>query len=207
MSITLTRPPVSPGESGSPRRWTREEVYRLYNMGFFNPDEKLELIAGEPIQKMTQNPPHAVALMESFAALARVFGQAYCIRVQMPLVLATDGEPEPDLLVARGRQSDYLENHPTQDDTLLVVEISDSTLALDRGRKAAYYAEAGITDYWIVNLVDRCLEVRRNPVSAPDTTFGFAYSSREIFREGESAAPLAIPQASIAVSDLLPQRA
>lgn len=205
MSFTLTRPPIPPGE-GIPRRWTREEVYRLHNMGFFNPDEKFELIAGELIQKITHNPPHAVVLMESFSALARVFGQGYCIRVQLPLVLAADGEPEPDLLVARGRNTDYLIDHPTQDDTVLVVEISDSTLALDRGRKAAYYAEAGIADYWIVNLVDWCLEVRRNPVPAPDTTFGFAYSSRETFQEGQSVSPLALPRVSIVVSDLLPQR-
>lgn len=205
MSITLTYKPLSSGDGGSPRRWTRAEVYRLYNMGFFSPDEKFELIAGEIVQKMTQNRPHALCVIRCTAVVEAILPEGFHVQQQMPIVLAEDGEPEPDIAVIYGSSEDYTD-HPTQDDVALLIEVSASTLNYDRGRKAAYYAEAGIADYWIVNLVDGCLEVRRNPVPAPDTTFGFAYSVREIFREGESVSPLAMPQASIAVSDLFPQR-
>jgi Uma2 family endonuclease len=196
MSITLTRKPVSSSDSGSPRRWTREEVHRLYKMGFFDPEERFELIGGELLQKMTQNRPHARCVMRSTSVVEATLPEGFHIQQQMPIILAEDGEPEPDIAVIRGQQDDY-PDHPTQDDVVLLIEVSESTLNLDRGRKAAYYAQAGIADYWIVNLVDHCLEVRRNPVPAPDTTFGFTYSSRQTYREGESVSPLFLPQVSM----------
>jgi Uma2 family endonuclease len=205
MSITLTRPPLPSGESGSPRRWTRGEVEQMSRLGILRPDEKFELIAGEIIVKMTQNKPHIAAVWKTTHALESAFGSGVTVLAQATLVLATDGAPEPDVMAVTGGIDDS-PHIPTQDDVLLVVEVSDSTLSYDRGRKAAYYAEAGIADYWIVNLIDRCLEVRRNPVPAPDTPFGFAYSSRETFHEGETVAPLAAPQSPVAVSGLLPQR-
>ena len=87
---------------------------------------------------------------------------------------------------------------------LLIVEVSETTLAFDRRHKASLYAAAGIADYWIVNLVQRQLEVYRSPVSDAAQLFGFGYSSRTILDAGDAVAPLAAPKANVAVADLLP---
>jgi len=110
-------------------------------------------------------------------------------------------DAEPDISVVPGTPRDYTE-HPTG--ALLVVEVSETTLAYDRGRKGSLYAAAGIQDYWIVNLVDRQLEVYRDPVPDPNESSGFRYNTRTVFLSGQSASPLAAPAASIAVADLLP---
>ncbi len=87
---------------------------------------------------------------------------------------------------------------------LLVVEVSDSSLNFDRNRKGSLYAAAGVADYWIVNLVQRQLEVHRVPTADAAQPFGFGYSSRTILDPGDAIAPLAAPKARVAVADLLP---
>ena len=103
--------------------------------------------------------------------------------------------------VVPGGPRDYAE-HPTS--ALSLVEVSETTLAYDRGRKGSLYAAAGIADYWIVNLVDRQLEVYRDPVADPNEPSGFRYNTRIDFVSGQSATPLALPGMTIAVADLLP---
>jgi Uma2 family endonuclease len=204
MSITLDRPAGRDNEGGTPRRWTREEFHRAAALGLFGPGERLELVAGEIYQKLTQNPPHAIGIGKTARALETVFGAGFNIRQQLPIVLATDSEPEPDLLVVRGEPDDYVE-HPTPADVLLLVEVSDSTLRFDQGRKAATYAEAGIADYWLLNLIDRRLEVHRKPIEDTEAPFGFRYQLVLLITEGETIASLAMPETQIAVADLLPR--
>jgi Uma2 family endonuclease len=100
-----------------------------------------------------------------------------------------------------GKARDY-SAHPTT--ALFIVEISDTTLSHDRNRKGSLYAAARIQDYWIVNLVDRQLEVYRDPVPDPAQPFGMSYSQRTILAPGDTVSPLALPQAQIAVADLFP---
>lgn len=119
----------------------------------------------------------------------------------MPLDLGLDVEPQPDLAVADGPRAAF-PTHPTT--ALLVVEISDSTLSIDRGRKAGIYARGGIADYWIVNVNSRQLEIRRRPVADPTAPEGHRYDDITILGEADSASPLAAPQAVIRVADLLP---
>jgi Uma2 family endonuclease len=104
-------------------------------------------------------------------------------------------------VVAGGRR-DYREGHPAR--PVLVVEVAESSLRLDRDAKGSLYARAGITDYWIVNLVARVLEVYREPRPDPDATYGWAYGSRASLDQSATVAPLAMPTARIAVSQLLP---
>lgn len=92
--------------------------------------------------------------------------------------------------------------HPSR--SALVVEVSESTLALDRGHKGSLYARAGIADYWIVNLADQTLEVSRDPIPDPAAAFGWRYRSVDVLRHGAAVSPLALPGAHIPVSDLLP---
>src|SRR5262249_6939280 len=118
----------------------------------------------------------------------------------LPLHLGRKSAPEPDLAVVPGTPRDYAE-HPIT--ALLLVEVSDTSLAFDRRRKGTLYAKAGILDYWIINLVDRRLEVYRSPAKRANGR-GFAYADKLFLSANESIAPLAAPHAPIAVAELLP---
>jgi Uma2 family endonuclease len=124
------------------------------------------------------------------------------VRNQLPLVLGLLTDPEPDLAVVPGNARDYATAHPTS--ALLVVEISDSTLDYDLTDKASLYASGGITDYWVVDLVNRRLVVHRIPQSDPGAAFGARYSQVAQFGPADQTSALAAPQAAVAVSDLLP---
>jgi Uma2 family endonuclease len=185
------------------RYWTREEYHRAAEFGLFASEERLELIHGRIFRKVPQRSQHTMGLRASAETLAAAFGPNFDVRQQLPLVLATDGEPEPDILVVPGSWRDY-PNQPTQADVRLLVEISDTTLRYDRFEKGSLYAEAGIADYWIVNLQNRTLEVYRDPAPLPDAQNGFGYRSGMIYLEDGAVTPLAAPQAVLRVADLLP---
>lgn len=124
------------------------------------------------------------------------------MRPQLPLSLDPDSEPEPDAAVVRGAPRDYVDTHPTT--ALLVVEVADTPLDLDRGKKAGLYAKAGIPEYWIVNLVEPVLEVHRDPAPVPGGPSEAAY--RLVRRHAPSeAVTLSTPGAGpVPVADLLP---
>lgn len=182
------------------KHWTRREYDRMAEVGIFGPDDHVQLIEGAIITMTPQNSPHASAIGKTQRALERVFGIKVWVRVQMPLIVDPDSEPEPDLAVVPGTPDDYRNEHPRS--ALLVVEVSDTTLSLDRHRKRAIYARAGIQEYWIVNLAERCLEVYRDPVASPEQAS--EYRSSQKLSPSESLAPLAAPTATVAVADLLP---
>jgi len=179
------------------RRWTREEYYRAWKAGVFGPEERLELLDGEILQKMTPLPPHATAMSKTAHALTAAFGPGYYARQQLPVTLTDQSEPEPDVLIVPGTPDDYAARHPGPGDARLLVEISDTTLRLDQGRKQRAYARSGILEYWIVNLPERRLQVYRDPAES-------GYRRVASFSEGESVAPLAAPGASVSVAGLLP---
>jgi len=120
----------------------------------------------------------------------------------MPVALDEESEPEPDLAVVPGAWADYRAGHPSH--PALVVEVAESSLAFDRGDKASLYARGGVRDYWVVNLVDRLLEVYRDP--EPDSTapYGWRYRAIEHLGPGASVSPLALPSVRVAVNNLLP---
>ncbi len=182
------------------RRFTRQEYERLADLGFFN-GPKVELILGEIIQMSAKKNYHAITLGLGEDVLRAAFGPKFWVRPQLPLVLGKYGEPEPDLAVVPGGPRDYAE-HPQS--ALLVLEISDTTLKLDRGKKAAQYAYAGIEDYWIIDLVDGQLEVYREPKPNVRTPRKSSFAASQIFGPDDRACPLALPRKSILVADLLP---
>jgi Uma2 family endonuclease len=181
-------------------RWTRDEFYRLADLGCFD-NRRVELIEGEILEMPVPKHPHVVSVSLTEETLRILFGPGFWIRTQSPLNLGALSDAEPDVTVVPGRPRDYTD-HPTS--ALLVVEVSETTLTYDRGRKGSLYAASGIADYWIVNLVDRQLEVYRDPVPDPNEPSGFRYSTRMDFVAGQSATPLALPAATVAVADLLP---
>ncbi len=181
------------------RRWTRQEYDRLISLGVFDEDEPIELILGRLIVAEPQHTPHATAIDLAAEGLRAAFGEGWRVRVQLPLALGHDSEPEPDIAVVRGAARDFLGAHPST--AALVVEVADWSLRLDRGPKAWIYARAQIADYWIVNLADRVVEVHREPRNKGHR---WTYRSLTVARPGEQLTPLATPSARIPVDDLLP---
>lgn len=185
---------------GEPRSWSKSEYYRLGDLGFFL-DQKAELLAGEIMVTSPQNSPHFAGLDRAAEVFRNRFGSAVWVRVQGPLDLGLVTEPEPDVSVVVGARRDYAV-HPTT--ALLVLEVSEATLRHDRGRKACLYAAGGIADYWIVNLVDDQLEVRRQPIPDASKPHGHAFADMRVLTRGENVTPLAFPNVVIPVADLLP---
>lgn len=184
------------------RLWTRDEYNRAAEFGLFGPNERLELLNGDIVQKMSpQSSPHAVGTALTAETLRAVFTDGYYVREEKPLILSDNSEPEPDIVVMRGRLSD-VPAHPTPATAALVVEVSDTTLAYDRGEKARAYARSGIAEYWIVNLRARCLEVYRDPYSAGEGEPG--YHSVQIIPADGRIGSLEKPNHAVSVLDLLP---
>ncbi|HLK56186.1 MAG TPA: Uma2 family endonuclease [Chthonomonadaceae bacterium] len=201
----MTTATLPPGQPMPPRKlWSRKEYEHLIDLGVFTPDDRLELLEGEIVYKMPQNTPHSTGIRLSEKLLNRIFAEGYDVRAQLPLAVSDDSEPEPDIAVVLGDVRDYEVEHPTT--AVLVIEVADSTLMTDRKIKARLYARAGVLEYWIVNLNDRVLEVHRNPTVNVENSGEPGYVVIQTYAETESLAPLAMTNAVILVSDLLPRR-
>ncbi len=175
------------------RRFTREEYYRIAETGVFD-GERVELIEGEVVQMSPIGPAHGEAVTLMAEVLWRLFGEGYRVRVQMPLSLG-DSEPEPDVAVVAGKPGDYRDAHPTS--AVLVVEVAQSSLDYDRVVKGGLYAQAGIAEYWLVNLEERCVEVYRDP--SADRGYRF----KRIYTPGETFSCLQKPDSPISVDSVL----
>jgi len=196
----MTLMELQPPETPPPHRFTREEYYQMADMGLFE-GQRVELIEGEIVDMAPQKNPHVLGVSRASRALTKAFGDAFWVRSQAPLHMGAKSEPEPDLAVVPGPMESY-KDHPTA--ALLIVEVADTTLRFDRGQKASLYARAGIKDYWIINIQDECVEVLREPVADARAPLGWRYKSVVTVRSPATIAPLAKPEAVIAVADLLP---
>jgi Uma2 family endonuclease len=183
------------------RRWRRSDYERLVDLGVFR-DEPIELIGGQLIVAEPQGAHHASAISSVDYALRAVLPPGWLVRLQAPVSLDDESEPEPDLVVVPGRPADYRASHPAH--AALAVEVAESSLEFDRVRKGSLYARAGIEDYWIVNLVDRVLEVYRDPEPDGSAAYGWRYRSVTVLAPPDLVVPLAFTSGRIAVSDLLP---
>ena len=179
---------------------TRHRYARLIDAGILGEDDPIELVHGHLMVREPQSTPHATATDLAAEALRKAFGPEYRVRVNLPMGLGRDSEPNPDVAVVRGGARDYLADHPAT--AVLVVEVAFSSLRFDRSVKAALYARSNVPDYWIVNLVDRVVEVHRDPFAAPRRRP--AYRTVTIARPGDTITPVAASSARIAVDDLLP---
>jgi Uma2 family endonuclease len=183
------------------RRWTRAEYDRLIDLGVFE-DDNIELIGGQLIVAEPKGAYHSAAVSTADYALRAVLPPGWIVRTQASISLDDESEPEPDLVVVPGRPADYRHAHPACPP--LVIEVSDSRLAFDRVHKGSLFARAGIQDYWIVNLIDRMLEVYRDPAADASAIYGWRYGSLTSLTPRDVVAPLAFPSIRILVSDLLP---
>jgi Uma2 family endonuclease len=188
-----------------PKRFTIEEYHRLIEIGFLTEGDRIELIRGELIQKTAKGTPHTVCGSILCRQLDRLLGDRAVIRGQDPITLPNQSEPEPDVVIARGRYEDYLAHHPYPEDISLVVEIYDSTLTYDQTTKLTLYAEAGISDYWIVNLQARQLERYSQPYQNIQGKFN--YLSKQISLANQSVSIPGFEDALLELSRIFPESA
>ena len=184
------------------RRWSRLEYDRMIDAGVLMPDDRVELIDGEIVTMTPQKSRHATAVRLAEIALRQAFGANVDVRTQLPLAIDPASEPEPDVAVVAGSPRDYRDAHPST--AILIVEVADASLSVDRTMKASVYARAGIADYWLLNLVDQVLEIHREPGPSSDTTGGWRYAAIERYGARDQVAPLARPTSFIVVADILP---
>jgi hypothetical protein len=166
--VQPSAPPLPPSAAPPPaippfpvRPLTVEQFEYLVDLGFYG-DEKIELLDGWVVNKMTHGDLASFIIMRLSRQLGRTLSEAVTIRCQLPIRLPRS-RPEPDIVVAQGGEERYRTAAPTPDDLLLLVEVSDSILDNDCGPKGRSYARAGITPYWVVNCVDRQVEVYTQP--------------------------------------------
>jgi Uma2 family endonuclease len=179
------------------RRFTVAEYYRMAEVGILGADERVELIEGEIIAMTASGSRHAATVSRLTRLLVPSVGDRGLVRVQLPVRLSDISEPEPDLAVVRPRRDDYAAGHPGPADTLLIVEVADTTVDFDRNTKAPLYALAGIGEYWLVNIVADEVEVYREPGAA-------GYRDARNHRRGAVLHPTAFPDLAVAVTDILP---
>jgi Uma2 family endonuclease len=174
--------------------FSRVEYDKMIDVGVLGQDEHVELVGGAIVEMSPEGPPHSATIDLCAEVLRCAFGDGFTVRVQHPLVIDPDGEPEPDLVVVAGSPSDYFDEHPRT--AALVVEVAGSSLAYDRREKSRLYARAAIPEYWIVNLVDRVVEVHRSPSAS-------GYEDVSSFRPADMISPLAVPSAVLIVASFV----
>jgi Uma2 family endonuclease len=182
-----------------PYRFTVDEYYRMAEAGIFTEDDRVELIEGEIIEMSPIGPGHASDVIHINHILTRRLGELALVSVQNPIRLGNRSEPEPDFAVLRpqpGPGRPYQSAHPTPADVLLVIEIADSSLSYDLGRKARLFARHRIPELWVIDLVGSRLLVHRDPSPR-------GYTSIQILGHGDAISPLAFPAITFTVDELL----
>lgn len=180
------------------RRFTVMEYHRMHDAGILSEDDQVELIDGEIVQMSPIGSQHAACVDRLVALLfARFLGQIQ-IRVQSPVMLDDHSEPEPDVALLHLKANAYADAHPGPDDILLVVEVADATLDFDRTVKMPRFAAAGIQEAWIVNLLEGCIEVYREPGKE-------GYHKRQIYQRGDSWESVIFPGVFFKVNEIFPR--
>jgi Uma2 family endonuclease len=169
----------------------RAEYDKLIQLGVFQ-DERIELLDGVLVPMSPIGPRHSSAIDFLNLLLVRALGDRARIRIQNPFAASDISEPEPDVLVAR--LGDYTADHP--DEAFLVIEVAESSLRIDRGRKLRIYAERGVPDYWIVDVVSRRIEVHRDPS-------GGTFRTARVYEGSEPIELLRFPDVVIRVNDVI----
>jgi Uma2 family endonuclease len=178
------------------KRFTVDEYYRMAESGILREDDHVELIDGEIVEMSPIGLRHAACVNRLNALLYGLLGDRIILGVQNPLRLSHYSEPQPDITVLKFRDDYYAERHPTPEDTHLLIEVADTTLAYDRGVKLPMYAANGVPEVWIVNLDDAVVEVYRHP--GPN-----GYGETQLARRGDSLPLSSVGETLIKVDDVL----
>lgn len=179
------------------RKFTVAEYYEMAEAGILGEDDRVELIEGEIVEMAPIGSLHTSTVARLTELLSDRFASQALVWVQNPVHLTEFSEPQPDLALLTRRDDFYASAHPSPGDVLLVIEVTKASADYDRGVKAPLYASAGIQELWIVDLNASIVEIHRQPRRR-------RYSQVNILEKGESVSPLAFPDTSLAVADMLP---
>ena len=199
---TMNLPALKRPNVPTVRRFTLEDYYRLGELGFFKEHDRVELIRGELVDMAAKGRLHEVCLTKLIRELLKLVCDWATIRCQSPITLPSTSEPEPDFTIVKNRPDDYLASHPHPEDVLLVIEISDSSLSYDQETKLSLYAEYGIQNYWIFNLIESVLETYSEPYQKFQ---GFSYRIKRVFSPNEAIALPYFSDLILELSRVFPQ--
>jgi Uma2 family endonuclease len=178
------------------RLFTVQEYHLMSEAGVFSDRERVELIEGEIIQMAAIGRRHAARVDRLARMFSRIPESLVIFRVQNPICLNDNSEPQPDIALVQPRADFYEESLPNSKDILLLVEVADSTVNYDRDVKVPNYARSGIQEVWLWDLETNCLEVYRNPTAN-------GYTSMQKFERGQQISPLAFPEFIVSVDLIL----
>ena len=178
------------------RLLTVQEYHRMAEIGIFDEDERVELLAGQIVKMAAKGTAHGAAVKRTEKLLENRLRNRVLVRLQNPVRLNNYSEPEPDIAVVVPDPLYYEDHHPTPSEVYLIIEVADTTLRTDLGIKATLYAQSGIADYWVLDVNNRQLNVFREPSQD-------GYQSRVILGDDESISPLQFPNFSFMVGEML----
>jgi Uma2 family endonuclease len=186
------------------KRFTISEYQKLAELGFFHEDSHIELINGEIVQMAAKGKAHETCLRKLWKELPQLVGNRATLQSQAPITILPNSEPEPDFAIVQNRNDDYFSAHPSPEDVLLVMEVSDSSLDYDQDIKLLLYAKAGISHYWIFNVVDNCLEDYSEPYQ--DNQGKYGYLNKRIILSNQTIKLPCFPDLSLDLNKVFPSR-
>jgi len=178
------------------RLWTVDEYHQMIETGILD-DDRVELLEGQIIEMSPQIPLHAATTQSASDYLRSLLAGRVTIRIQSPITLRPNSEPEPDIAVVRLDPGRYCDHHPTPNEIFLVVEVANTSLAKDRRQKVRAYASANIPEYWILDVIQRQVYVFRKPGNE-------TYQEEIILNEEAIFSMVAFPEIELSVSELFP---
>ncbi len=185
------------------KRFTIDEYNRLAELGFFHEDDRVELIRGEIIPMAAKGTLHSTFCRRLIRELSKLIANLGTLQSQDPIIIPPNSEPEPDVAILKNKDDDYLNSHPTPQDVLLLIEIADSSLKYDQEVKLPLYAQAGISDYWIFNSIENCLETYNEPYQ--DNIGKFGYRRKVIYLPNETVTLPYFPEIILDLSKVFPE--
>jgi len=184
----LLLPPAADGRV----RFSRAAYRRMFEAGMFGPEPRVELIDGELMMMSPIGPLQGAIVRRLTQFFVTNLPDSIECSVQLPIIAAEHSEPEPDIALVRRRDDDYQTEHPSASDIVLAVEVSQSSLSFDLGKKLQLYASCGIKEYWVIDVARQTIIVNRDPHAA-------TYASTMEYRANHTIAPNEIPNCELAV--------
>ncbi len=177
--------------------WTVDDYHRMIATQILTTESKVELLEGQIIEMSPQLPPHAATTQRAWKYLNRILAGQADIRVQLPVTLRPNSEPEPDIAIVRIDPREYIGGHPTPDDIFLLIEVADSTLSRDRKKKSRTYAKAKIPEYWVLDVISLKVYVFREPGKD-------GYVQESVLEVDTTLLLVAFPEIEVEIKQLFP---
>ena len=187
----------TPADSIVTRKFTVDEYYRMGEAGIFRPEERVELIEGVIVVMSPIGIRHAATVHRYIQVFSPLVGERLSFQIQNPIHLDDNTEPEPDVMLLRPRPDNFYDSHPSPEDVLLIVEVSETSLNYDRDVKAHLYGRHNIPETLVLNLPGDCIEGFTRP--GPE-----GYAQHNIYRRGDTITLASLPDLELSVDDLLP---